>query len=283
MQGKVLVLAIAAFILLIATRTNSQPRFTIHFAGGLAIPLDETKGNFSGPNGIDTSFMSSNYGGGIGFNLTGAFKFSIDKYALTRAVLFGSVNSFFNRASGYTNEGGYLFPVRHQWNLTFTNIGIGFEFMPIPKGVFSPFFNGNFVFNVISGNLTTESPSLPDNSKWREAFRMGVNGNAGFEIRTSKNFGIVIGATYTLHNWLLKDNDNINHANFGKEEIGFNDAGGQYFSNMYDGGYSKLYQGYEKKLNSLSVYAGVSLFIYPPKGKPKKPSGRKIFDLRFQN
>jgi hypothetical protein len=251
----------------------SQPMFTVQLGGGLALPMDDTKGNFSARNGIDTSFMKSNYGGGTGFNVTGAFKYSIDKSAYTRAVIFGSLNSFSNRSSGFTNEGGYLFPVKHNWTLNFTNVGFGLEFMPFPKGPFSPFINTNFIFNIMSANLTTESASLPDNSKWRETVRLGANGNAGFEIRPGKNFGIVIGATYSFQNLLLKDNDNVNHFNFGKQEIGFNDAGGFYFSNMYDGGYSQQYEGNEKKFTSLSIYAGLSFYIYPEKKKEKKPAG----------
>lgn len=265
-------LSVLSLILLICAvniELFSQPRFVVQFGGGLAIPLEDTKGDFSGLNGIDTSFMKSNYGGGVGFNITGAFKYSIDKGGYSRAVVFGALNTFFNRASGFMNEGGYLFPMKHEWNLNFVNLGLGLEFVPFPKGPFTPFVNANFILNIMSAYLTTESASLPDNSKWKESLRMGVNGNAGFEIRASKNFGIVIGATYSLQNLLLKDNDNINHFNFGKQEIGFNDAGGIYFSNMYDGGYSQAYQGLEKKFTSLSVYAGISFYIYPPKKKEK--------------
>src|SRR5438128_10213564 len=173
-------------LLISGTQIYSQPKFTIQLGGGLAFPMDDAKGNFSARNGIDTSFMKSNYGGGTGFNVTGALKYSIDKGAYTRAVVFGSLNTFSNRSSGFINEGGYLFPVKHNWSLNFTNVGFGLEFMPFPKGPFSPFINANFIFNIMSASLTTESASLPDNSKWKETVRLGANGNAGFEIRQKK-------------------------------------------------------------------------------------------------
>lgn len=253
--------------------TISQHRFLFQLGGGVAIPLEHTKGNFAGPTfngtGIDTSFIRRNYGGGLGFNFFAAFKYGIDKKAFSRLVILGSFNSFYNRSSGFVNESGYLFPARHFWNLNFTNIGFGLELAPIP-GPVTPFINANIMLTVMSANLTTESSSLPDETRWRETLRIGANGNAGFEIKTSKKFGIVLGAMYNFHNLFFKDNDNYNHANFGKKEIGFNDFGGYYFSNLYTGGFSQIYEGLEKNLNSLSIYAGLTFYFEPSKKKPKK-------------
>lgn len=249
---------------------QAQRKLIFTLGGGVALPMDQTKGDFSvtgitttgyNTTGIDTSFLKSNYGAGTGFTINGAAKFGIDKYNITRGIITASVNSFFNNASGFINENGFLFPAKYNWNLNFTSIGAGLEVAPFAKYKVTPFFNAAFVFTIMSANLHTQSSSIPDETNWIETFRMGVSGNAGLEIKTSKNFGLILGANYTIHNLLFKDNDNFNHANFGKNEIGFNDKGGLYFSNLYEGGFSKAYNGNEKKLTSFSIYAGITFYL----------------------
>lgn len=270
------------FCLFSVSSTYSQHKFSFQFGAGVSLPLDQLKGQFTGLSlggtntGIDTSFVKSNYGADVGFGLNGAVKYGIDKYGYTRAVLSASFNSFFNNGNGFVNENGFLFPARYNWNMNLTNIGMGLEIAPIAQAKFTPFFNANLLFTVMSATLHAESSSIPDETNWIESFRIGVSGNAGFEIKTSKNVAIVVGGTYTIHNLFLKDNDNYNHANFGKNEIGFNDKGGYYFSNLYEGGYSQPYFANEKKITSLTFYAGVSFNFdaIGNKDKPKKPTGK---------
>jgi hypothetical protein len=271
----------AVFLLLFSSSSlNSQNRLSFQFGAGVSLPLDQLKGDFTAPSfggsyiGIDTNFIKNNYGANLGFGLNGAMKYRIDKFGYTRAVLSASFNSFYNNGSGYINENGFLFPARYNWNMNFVNIGAGFEVAPLAQAKVTPFLNANILFTIMSASMRAESSSLPDETSWLESFRMGVSGNAGFEIKTSKNVAVVIGGTYTIHNLLLKDNDNYNHANFGKKEIGFNDKGGYYFSNFYEGGYSKQYYANEKKLTSLTLYAGVSFTFDVNKNTPKKPTGK---------
>ncbi|RPI14487.1 MAG: hypothetical protein EHM58_16375 [Ignavibacteriae bacterium] len=282
-MNKLFIKAALSFLLVFISISSvqSQPKLIIQLSGGLALPMDQTKGNFSGmyvgynTTGIDTSFLKSNMGADIGFAFNGALKFGIDKYGITRGILTASFNSFFNNASGYLNENGYLFPAKYDWNLNFANFGAGLEVAPLSKYKFTPFVNAAFVVTVMSANLRAQSSSIPDETNWLETVRLGVSGNAGIEIKTSKNFGIVVGANYTIHNLLFKDNDNFNHANFGKNEIGFNDKGGLYFSNMYEGGFSKPYVGSEKKLTSVSFYAGITLYMDMNKKTPPKTTTKK--------
>lgn len=270
----VCVLSSIVFILCFYKSALPQaPRYIFQLGVGLAIPLDETRGAFSSFNGIDTSFLNSNYGGGIGFNFTGSLKFSLDKGGYTRAVLLGSYNTFINRSSGFINQNGYMFPIHNTWNLNYANLSAGLEFVPVPSGKFTPFFNANFLFNVMSGTMTSQSSIYNGETNWIPSLRMGFNGNAGFEIKVNKTFGIVVGGIYSVNNLLFKDNDNTVAANYGNKDIGFNDKGGPFFSNFY--GNFNLYNGNEKRLNSLSIYAGISLYFYPPKKSPdkKKPAG----------
>jgi hypothetical protein len=272
-------LFVVFFCLFSSAVAYSQNRFSFQFGAGVSLPLDQLKGQFTGPSfggtntGIDSNFIKNNYGADVGFGINGAVKYGIDKYGYTRAVLSASFNSFFNNGSGFVNENGFLFPARYNWNMNFVNIGAGFEVAPLAQAKFTPFINANILFTIMSASLRAESSSIPDETSWIESFRIGVSGNAGFEIKTSKNIAVIIGGNYTIHNLFLKDNDNYNHANFGKKEIGFNDKGGYYFSNFYGGGYSQPYNGNEKKLTSLTFYAGVS-FNFDTKVNKDKPKGK---------
>src|SRR5207244_5149149 len=119
------------------------------------------------------------------------------------------------------------------------------ELVTMTKGKFTPFFNANFLFNVMSGNITSASSIYNGETTWQPSLRMGFNGNAGFEIKVNKQFGIVLGAVYSANNLLFKDNDQTVFANYGNQNVGFNDMGGPYYSNLY--GSFNLYNGKQKK------------------------------------
>jgi hypothetical protein len=280
------ILLLFSVILLLPSLSFSQldkPVFQLTL--GISEPFDQLKGgdyftyDQQGYLFIDSSFISKHYAGKTGIQISGSAKINFDKYSITRGVAYlsyNSFNSFETAKSGNTLlnlTSGQTIPVPITFDYGFTSLsfGLGLEVAPLSfTDIVSPFFNGNIAFNFLGGELTRRESGHRDTNRFAfNQFRIGVNFNAGIEVKVNEQFGIVGGVKYDLANLLLKDNDRSisGRLEWGRTSANLNDADGRFYSNLplNIGSAFAEYRSEEKKINWGTIYLGVNFY---PKSKP---------------
>ncbi|HQY20350.1 MAG TPA: hypothetical protein PK294_06715 [Ignavibacteria bacterium] len=273
----------------------------VQLSFGMSNPYDELRGDSYvsfdtlGFIFIDSSLFANHLGGQIGIQLAGAVKINFDKYSISRGVFslaFNNFNTFQSRQSGTTlvkfiNNTFQQRPVEYNYDFNSFTMGFGLEIAPTSfTNIVSPFFNSNLTLNFLSAELTRVTSFNDSNKVSLSSFRMGLNFNAGIEVKVSSNVGFVAGIKYDLANLIYKETLRDGFIEWGSSSGNINDAQGRYISNIYYpiGEAYNYFESKEKEINWGTAYIGINinLFSDSPKKKTKKTSGG-IRSINFYN
>jgi len=295
---------LSCFILMLVCINNAHSQFdkpVLTVTIGLSNPNDELRGDSYvsydtlGNIFIDSSLFATHLGGQLGFQMAGAVKINFDKYSITRGVLsmsYNNFNTFQSRQSGTTlvkfiNNTYQQRPVEYNYDFNNFAVGLGLEIAPTSfTNIVSPFFNANFNFNFLSAQLTRVTGINDSNNVELSSFRMGVNFNAGIEVKVNSNIGIVAGLKYDMANLIYKETERDGFIEWGSKSANINDAEGRYITNIYYpiGEAYNYYQSKEKKINWGTAYIGVNVNLFsdtPKKKTQPKTSGFKKYNYYF--
>lgn len=272
----------------------------ISFQGtvGLVFPYNELKGDeyvrydSLGYVFIDSGLFANNFAAQPGFAFSGSAKVNFDNHEITRAVFtaaFSGFNSFQARRSGTTlvrfaNNTYQPRPIEYDYSFSNVSLGIGLEVAPTSfTKLVSPFFNANFNFNFFTADLSRRSGYSDSIGVNLNSFRMGVNFNAGIEVRINDILGVVAGAKYDMGNLLLQETVRDGYIEWGSKDAPLNDEAGRYISNIYypvGEGYN-YFQSKPKKLNWGTFYLGINFSPYNEKPAKPKPKSEKAMLYGF--
>jgi hypothetical protein len=233
---------------------------------------------------IDSNLIANNYGGKTGLNFFGSAKINFDKYSITRAVGFISYNSFNTfqpKKNGnttiYVNQGQEMvLPITYNYDFSNLALGFGLEVAPLSfTNVVSPFFNTNVSLNFMSASLERLEGAYDTNRLSMSDFRIGVNFNAGIEVKINNQWGIVGGVKYDLGNLIGKNTNRSisDRYEWGRTNASINDDEGVFWSNipLPINGFTREYQSKEKKINWGTIYIGFNFYPSPiTKSKTRK-------------
>ena len=266
---------------------------------GIAEPFEQLKGSSYTIDSlyqnipvtlIDTNLFKTNYGAKTGFSIFGVGKINFDKYDILRGTAFLSYtnfNTFIGSRYGNQIDAGiingnlvyFAVPIDYSYSFSDFSFGFGLEIAPTSfTNIFSPFFGGNFCLNFMTASLTRTKNNHDTVGFSANAFRMGVNLNAGIEAKFSSQFGMALGVKYDLGNLLLRTSVNGNLADnyeWGGSNGNFNDDGGLYLSKLSNFLYDGLnYSHYadKKNINWGTFYIALN---YYPDFSNKTPAPKK--------
>ncbi|MBS1517696.1 MAG: hypothetical protein JSS91_06385 [Bacteroidetes bacterium] len=285
------------FIFIYQSNTYSQfDKTVLQVNIGLSNPYDQLKGDSyisydtSGNIFIDSNLFATNLGAQTGFYIGGSAKFNFDKYSITRGVIsisYNNFNTFQSKQSGTTlvkfiNNTYQQRPVEYNYDFNNFAIGFGLEIAPTSfTKIVSPFFNSNLQFNFLSAQLTRVTGINDSNNVNLSSFRLGINFNAGIEVKVNENMGIVAGLKYDMANLIYKDVKRDGFIEWGSSNANINDAEGRYITNIYYpiGEAYNYFQSKEKKINWGTAYIGVNINLFNDSGnkKPKPKTGSGNF------
>lgn len=251
-------IAKSLFILLILSSVSFSQfdKPIIQFGIGISDPMKDLQGQYysSEPLGqtyaltIDSNFMTNNYGAKTGLYFFGKAKFNFDKYSITRGVVFASFNTFNTfEPSKNGNIGVRIVNINNQvdtvlssisYNYTFSafSFGLGFEAAPSSfTNKVSPYFGANLSFNAFNGKLSRTENRVDSVTMNFSEFRIGVNFDAGIEVKINPSFGLALGVKYDLGNLLLRNTSGgiSDRIEWGKQNAALNDEEGRFYSSIY--------------------------------------------------
>jgi hypothetical protein len=286
------------FIILFLIILNQNTTFSqfdkpiVQATFGLSNPYDELRGDSYvtfdtlGNIFIDSSLFANNLGAQLGIQFAGSIKINFDKYSISRGVFslaFNNFNTFQSKQSGTTlvkfiNNTYQHRAVEYNYDFNSFTMGFGLEVAPTSfTNIVSPFFNSNLTLNFLSAELTRVTNISDSNNVKLSSFRMGVNFNAGIEVKVAENIGFVAGLKYDLANLIYKETQRDGFIEWGSSSANINDAQGRYISNIYYpiGEAYNYFESKEKKINWGTAYIGININLYSdkPKSKPKKTGG----------
>jgi len=222
----------------------SQPRLTLHAYGGYSIPLPNLRGN------ITQVVNYNDYGMKYGYNFGVDGKFAVEKSCRIRVTASLNYNIFRNNDVFTEIDGNQT---RKQNILT---AGLGFEYSFLPKNIVNPFLGveltGNF-FNGIVIDQIGDSVHTEHNQKAES--RYGLQLNAGVDVISSKEIGVVAGVRYNIANLFGKDSAAVSTGEYALWDKELTNNGSTIAA---------------KKIQYLQLYAGVSFYLMQPKKKIKK-------------
>jgi len=273
-----------------------QPTFQLGV--GLAIPLDQLKGDnylqtYIGANNLQVTkvdsvdFLTNNYAAKTGFSIFGKAKINFDKFNIIRGVGsigFNSFNTFQSSQSGnyYIRINGQPYPqsANYSYNFNALSVGLGLEVAPTSfTGVVSPYFGGYLTFNNFSGELNRAENSYDTTRMSFSGFRIGANLDAGLEFKVNPQFGFALGFKYDFGNLLLKEKASGNLSeryDWGRTNGKLFDDGGLYYGNIQKSENNPndvgFYNANSKNLNWGTVYIAVNFY---PNATNKTSSTKK--------
>lgn len=180
-------------------KVRTVPQFTWQFNIGFNYGVAELNADYESVDQTSQFETGRNFGVRKGFNASTMGKIPIAEEGSIRFIFSGAFNYFNNNnlTSKVSSDGSI--------NYYLYSLGAGFEnsFTPIYK--VKPYFNGQVLFNIISGNMnyTNDSNSVTD-IKIKPSFRIGLNFGTGVEFLMSSSFGINTGISLTSANLLFK-------------------------------------------------------------------------------
>lgn len=246
---------------------NSQPRYIIHLTGSFNLPMNELAGDpanhFKVGAGsiIDENPMKVYEKLGFGFGAD--VKYLVPGLENIRAVFSLGYNMYSNNYAipqGVQYYGGLNYIPK----FNFITASIGGEYDILPKNKINPFFGIDLSANFYTGeekfDPAPSNPIIPAVTTIDAGSRIGVQINAGADIKLNDDLGIICGARYHLINFIGKDNgSNSDTTTTGRPGRPLID-GVHYVSSV-----STTFQA--MSLNSLNFYAGVSFYFLQPKKK----------------
>jgi len=242
---------------------------------------------------VNPDFMTNNYGAKTGLNFFAKYKFNFDKYSIVRGVVgvnYSSFNTFQSTRSGnigvqvinINNElDTFLTSVNYDYGFSNFGIGLGLELAPTSfTNVLSPYFGASFMFNFMGGELSRTENNFDSVKSSFNDFRMGINFDAGMEVRISSSMGIALGLKYDLGNLLLKNtNSGISDAlEYGKTNGSLNDEEGRFFSSVYGPVLTSVRKeviSKKKEINWGTAYIALNINLDSPKKKTKSAPPKK--------
>jgi hypothetical protein len=178
---------------------GKPPVFTLQISGFYDVGLTDLAANdntnFNKENFVKGKDFGTRYGYGGG--LTG--KISLHKAGNVRLL----VSAFYNRFQSdfvisKTPEGKVVF------NIFTGGIGIENNFTPARK--FKYFVGFQILSSLIYGNAVLATDTVDFHLKVKNAFRIGLSGNIGFEYAFTNSFGVNLGFSISHANVLLRQN-----------------------------------------------------------------------------
>jgi opacity protein-like surface antigen len=223
----------------------AQPKLTCHAYGGYSQPLPNLKGD------IPLNEGDNNYQMSYGYNFGIDGKYAVDKSY--KIKITASVNYNLFRNSGDI-------PIAENGNQTIKmNIltgGIGAEYSFLPKNQINPFIGAEFTGSLFNGiNIEQIGDTTHTESNLKSESRFGFLINAGVEVISSRNIGVVAGIRYNLANLIVKDSASVSESQYALWDSEY----------TYNGNTIKA-----KNIQFLQFYAGISFYLMHPKTKTKK-------------
>jgi opacity protein-like surface antigen len=255
MKQKFTFIVIIVFLFSISSQLYSQPKFLIHFYGGLSVPLPQLQGDVA-VIPIATTF-EKDYGMRLGINFGTDAKYAFDKKGCIRGVLSLGYNMFMNPGEYVSATGNYKYkPI-----IGIFTASLGAEYAFQPKEKWSPFVGVDFTANFFSGsfNYDPKFPTIPDISLKSET-RFGLQFGAGADFSLSKSIGIIAGFKYHLANLIGKDSDTSTFSQILPSERPLNDAEYTYGGKTVSA----------KNISYVQIYSGLTIYFGQPKKVVKK-------------
>jgi opacity protein-like surface antigen len=222
----------------------AQPRLTLHAYGGYSLPLPDLKGDIPANEG------DNNYQMGYGYNFGIDGKYTVEKSARIKISASINYNMFRNSGDIPLVENG-----NHTIKMNILTGGIGVEYSFLPKNQINPFIGGEFTGSLFNGNNTEQvGDTTHAEYNLKSESRFGFLLNAGIEITSSMNIGVVAGVKYNLANLIGKVNASVSEKEYA----------------LWDNEYTingKTIKA--KNIQFIQFYAGISFYLLQPKRKLK--------------
>lgn len=239
-----IIAAITILLIIISGACNSQPRLTLHAYGGYSIPLPKLRGD------ISQTVNYNDYGMKYGYNFGVDGKFTVEKSS--RIKVTASVNyNLFRNNDVFTEING-----NQTRKMNILTAGIGVEYSFLPKNNLNPFLGVEFTGNFFSGSLINQiGDTVHTELNQKAESRYGLVINAGIDVISSKQIGIVAGVRYNMANLFGKDSASVS-----QDEYALWDKRLDVNGTSVDA----------KNIQYLQLYAGVSFYLMQPKKKMRK-------------
>lgn len=259
-----------AIIVLFATQTFAQPKFTVHLTGGYGVPLGDFKtaipptSPLTETNRADADYFPYYTKQLINFGADGKLAFGKNGNA---RVTFGlTYNMFSNNASAVfrIDTANTLGVITFKPKVNVLSIALGGEWAFMPKGKVNPFIGVGVAANFFSGkfefsqNVKVKGVIRTGPMDMKSETRIGITFDGGVDLMLSKNVGAIIGVKYHMINPLGKGADNP--AAVGPNEIDLGDL-----AHTEDGMNFPA-----RTISSINGYAGVSFYFGAPTKTMKK-------------
>jgi hypothetical protein len=194
-----------------------------------------------------------------GFGFGADVKYLIPGFENFRAVLGLGYNMYSNSYAipqGVPYYGGISFMPK----FNFITASVGAEYYILPPKKINPFFGIDLTLNFYNGELKFDPAPKPGSGVSNvltidEGSRIGLQFNAGADIKLNNDIGIMLGAKYHFINFIGKDNGSNSDTTSHPLLDGIH----------YVPSVSTTFQA--MNLNSLNFYLGVSFYLGQPKMK----------------